>query len=239
MSGWQEIDNLRDMLAEQMPFCSCAYHMSDQSDGTLRHLCRAQNLEICPCSAFSGGGTQNRLTLRHRNNYVELTESAEDASLTKVYVTGLDNGGITLKLDLFGIHFFKKRTLNKICDYLILTRRGDDALAVFVDLKSTVTSVVDDKLPLTTDKDLERVWQFNGGSLLFDYLMLALKYHTEKGLCLSVKRHFVELYQDIVPAANVSKTAVDPSILRKLRHKDIKAVRVYNKQSVQFKDLLS
>jgi len=149
--SWPEIERLKRMLADNIRLCAC-------SPTKPSPLCPER-----PCPP-------REIKLWHSTPTVALSEDGPDARLTKLYVTDVSPDGITLKLDVFGIHFFHANTLNKLCDYVILTEHDGQKYAVFIDLKSSLPRLPlsDQTLPIFDKEDLARVWQFNGGSLLFD-----------------------------------------------------------------------
>ena len=104
---------------------------------------------------------------------VQLVEDDAGAGLNLVTLTNLDPDTLVLKPDHFGVHYFKRKTYNKACDYLVLTKFQGERYAIFIDLKTVVAedqNLGDSIFRWEEDYDAEIVWQMIGADAIFDGL---------------------------------------------------------------------
>ncbi|MDR3220525.1 MAG: hypothetical protein LBU46_00740 [Candidatus Accumulibacter sp.] len=226
--GWPEIEQLRQLLADGIRLCACS---PVGAPPPRTHSCQSRQIKI---------------TIPFDRRIV-LDEPAPEATLKRVYINGVSSDGLALKLDVCGIHFWAAKKLGKICDFVILTEQDNKKYAIFIDLKSSLPRkpCEDTTLPIIDKDDLERVWQFNGGSLLFDYMSLGVAFHGgSNGLLTDYEKCFFELYAIARPptTGTVLPTVPNGKIaagIKKLRHKYILTQQVGNAAELSVNSLIA
>jgi hypothetical protein len=226
--AWPEIEALKRLLADGIRLCAC------DPDAT-RLPCSSPPCEV------------RQIKVPHSGTTVVLREQEATATLTEVYISGIPTDGFLLKLDACGIHFWKANTLNKLCDYVILTERHGQKYAIFIDLKSSLprNPQEDTSLKIVDKNDLERVWQFNGGSLLFDYMAVGVAFHGGAPGLTTYKKCFFELYTQIKSIQETTSTGPIPfpnqkvqNRIRTLRHKCILTRQISNAGNIPVNELI-
>ena len=151
--------------------------------------------------------------------------------LDGVTITDLDKETLVLRPDHFSVQHYKAGTLNKACDYLILTSFNGERYALFIDLKTSIGREPNDgKLDFSgSDYDSNMVWQMIGADALLDNLTgvvsKRLRYQGKltgvragshicelkkcaKTPLASYKRRYIILYLKVVPHTNATQGGV-------------------------------
>ena len=206
----------------------------------------------------------------NNNCSVELLEECHfgvNASLLKkVTLTELHRETLVLKPDHFAVQHFKSGTLNKACDYLILTRFNNENYALFLDLKTSIGREPNNgKLDFRgSDYDSNMIWQMIGADILFDGLTQAVyksvTYHGDVNIvrpkshasdlkkCAKIplagyKRRYIVLYMKVTPHTNVTNGGIRMTSARlpyeKCLESEVCALQVANGDSLGMGELIS
>lgn len=186
--------------------------------------------------------------------------------LGRVTIIDLNKETLVLKPDHFAIQHYRAGTLNKACDYLILTCFQNEKYALFIDLKTSIgREPIDGKLDFVgSDYDSSMVWQMIGADALFDNLtwvvykrmtyqvgdmgtrarlhVSELKKYAKTPLA-NYKRRYIILYLKVIPHTNttrggISTTSVKPPYDRCLES-EVCALQVSNNKKLRFGELIA
>lgn len=180
------------------------------------------------------------IKLNLRDGNLEMTEDGKDATLTKIYLIGLDRAGVALKPDNFGVRFFQANSWNKAVDYLVLTTYNSKDYAIYIDLKSSLNDkpdANDGMLIVDHAQDRKKEAQFIGAEALFEYIKMLVK---KKNGCNAVPAYEVRkwiLYGQIKPQSGVQSPIMSTSAIRR-KSKDIHTKQVADSVAIDVKDLI-
>ena len=172
---------------------------------------------------------------------LEMRESGDNATLTKVYVTEIPDEALVLKPDNFNIHMFKSGKWNKACDYLILAHEDRNSYAFFIELKSSLNDKPDQNdslLVLESKEDKGKARQFEGAVALFDYIsMLVRKEYNNTELDDFQKCRLI-IYDSIKPRSPMQSNIRLTSGHRN-KSADIKTLQVHDAATICFSRLIA
>ena len=164
---------------------------------------------------------------------ISLSERGSEATLTNVIINGLSSNFFALKPDKSKVNFFSHGYAGRQCDYILLSEYGNEKVAVFVELKSSVAdNSAGSEMPQPDDsgEHEDYVKQLMGSCCLFDFLHSVLyNFCNCTVLENSYKRYYVVLHnKDIPPIANaipptrvVHNITPQTAYLRKVNNNDI------------------
>lgn len=136
--------------------------------------------------------------LYYNSDSIILSESDPCAKLKTVAVNKLSSGFLALKPEECQYSFFQPGFANKHCDYILLSEFEKEKVAVFVEMKSSVSP--SDASAQNPVRDIygrfeDYVQQLRGGNCLFDLLVSVLSnFFSCSLLGDDYKRYFVVLY---------------------------------------------
>ena len=185
--------------------------------------------------------------------------------LSRVTITDLDKETLVLKPDHFAVQHYKAGTLNKACDYLILTCFQNQKYALFIDLKTSIGREPNDgKLDFRgSDYDSDMVWQMIGADALLDNLtgvvykrmtyqggagVRARSHFSELKQCAKTplakyRRRYIILYLNVASRSNATNGGVRPTSVRtpydQCLESEVRALQVSNGQKLQFGELIA
>lgn len=186
--------------------------------------------------------------------------------LGRVTITDLDKETLILKPDHFAIQHYRAGTLNKACDYLILTCFKNEKYALFIDLKTSIgREPIDGKLDFVgSDYDSSMVWQMIGADALLDNLtgvvykrmtyqvgnmgararshVSGLKKCAKNPLA-TYKRRYIILYLKVVPHTNTTKGGISTTSVKppydQCLESEVCALQVSNGVKMNFGELIA
>lgn len=198
----------------------------------------------------------------HENHNFGISASLLDS----VTITDLDKETLVLKPDHFSVQHYKAGTLNKACDYLILTSFSRERYALFIDLKTSIGQEPNDgKLNfIGSDYDSNMVWQMMGADALLDNLTgvvyKRMRYQGKltgaragshicelkkcaKTQLASYKRRYIILYLKVVPHTNATQGGIRTTGVKipyeLCLESEVCALQVSNNKKLKFGELIA
>ncbi|MBQ4384369.1 MAG: hypothetical protein II823_00395 [Kiritimatiellae bacterium] len=169
-----------------------------------------------------------------------MAEDGPDATLTKVYLTGLACETLVLKPDNFGIKFFKGGSWNRACDYLVLTEFGGEKYALFLELKSSLNDRPesgDHLLIIESNADKKKMQQLESSCGLFEFLKLLVSKECAINDLKNVRVCKLVLYDSIKPRPPL-QSSVRPISGKRIKAEDIKTLEVHDAETLDIAKIM-
>ncbi len=192
------------------------------------------------CRSNAGCYSKDDRPIRCSASPLEMVEDGPDATLTKVYLTGLACETLVLKPDNFGIQFFKGGSWNRACDYLVLTEFNGKKYALLIELKSSLNDKpesCDQLLIIESNADKKKMQQLESSCGLFEFLKLIVRKECAINNLDNVRVCKLILYDSIKPRSPLQSNARLISG-RRIKAEDIKTLEVHDAETLDIANIM-
>ncbi|MEO5357244.1 MAG: hypothetical protein H7844_08095 [Nitrospirae bacterium YQR-1] len=157
--------------------------------------------------------------------FAVLKESGTETKLKKVEISDIPENSVLIKLDGYEepkTLFKSNKGQLKRCDYVLLTRVGNQGIMLFIEMKSQRFS----------DKDIEK--QFKGALCVMDYCNAVLnRFHNKEDILSLFEKRFIVFYTLPIPKrptrpAKSVNLPVNPPVRHNKPESPLKIANPYN-----------